>query len=50
MAAIIGELHRKDRAVWSKKRLLAVKLGRKGHMTSAVVAEVRGISRGHLVE
>jgi transposase len=50
VAAIIGELHRKERVGWRKNRLLAVKLAAQGNMTSAEVAEVCGISRGHLFE
>lgn len=50
VAAIIAELHRKERIGWRKNRLLAVKLAAQGQMTSAEIAEVCGISRGHLFE
>ena len=43
-------LHSKECMGWRKNRLLAVKLAAQGQMTSAEVADVCGISRGHLFE
>jgi transposase len=48
VAAIIDDLHAAEPDGWRKTRLLAVKLAARGEMTSAEVADLCGIARGHL--
>lgn len=48
VAAIIDEKHAAERDGWRKTRLLAVKLAARGEHTSAEVADICGIARGHL--
>lgn len=44
----IDALHEKEPDGWRKTRLLAVKLATRGEMTSEQIADICGISRGHL--
>jgi transposase len=48
VAAVIDEMHAAERDGWRKTRLLAVKLAARGQHTSAEVADICGIARGHL--
>src|SRR5829696_4783990 len=48
VAARIDALHAREPDGWRKTRLLAVKLAARGEWTSAQIAEVCGIARGHL--
>jgi transposase len=48
VAAVIDEKHAAERDGWRKTRLLAVKLAARGDHTSAEVADICGIARGHL--
>ncbi len=48
VAARIDEMHARERDGWRKTRLLAVKLAARGESTSAEIAEICGIARGHL--
>ena len=48
VAERIDALHARERAGWRKTRLLAVKLAARGESTSAQIAEVCGIARGHV--
>ena len=48
LAAIIDERHASEPDGWRKNRLLAVKLAARGEWTSAQVADLCGIARGHL--
>jgi transposase len=48
VAAVIDEKHAAERDGWRKNRLLAVKLAARGEHTSAEVADICGIARGHL--
>lgn len=48
VAARIDERHAQEPDGWRKTRLLAVKLAARGASTSAEIAEVCGIARGHL--
>jgi transposase len=48
VAAVIDDLHAAEPDGWRKTRLLAVKLAARGQMTSAEVADICGIARGHL--
>ena len=44
----IDGMHARERTGWRKTRLLAVKLAARGESTSAEIAELCGIARGHL--
>jgi transposase len=48
VAACIDELHAHAPDGWRKTRLLAVKLAARGESTSAQIADLCGIARGHL--
>lgn len=48
VAARIDERHAREPEGWRKTRLLAVKLAARGASTSAEIADVCGIARGHL--
>lgn len=48
VAACIDARHAREPHGWRKTRLLAVKLAARGEWTSAQIAEVCGIARGHL--
>lgn len=48
VAAIIDRRHAREPEGWRKTRLLAVKLAARGESTSAQIAELCGIARGHL--
>lgn len=48
VAARIDEMHARERDGWRKTRLLAIKLAARGESTSAQIAELCGIARGHL--
>jgi transposase len=48
VAARIDELHAREPDGWRKTRLLAVKLAARGESTSAQIADVCGIARGHV--
>ena len=48
MAAIIDEKHAAEKDGWRKNRLLAIKLAARGEHTSAEIADLCGIARGHL--
>lgn len=48
VAACIDARHARERHGWRKTRLLAVKLAARGGSTSAQIAEVCGIARGHV--
>lgn len=48
VAAQIDERHAREPDGWRKTRLLAVKLAARGESTSAQIADVCGIARGHL--
>ncbi|MDB6133519.1 MAG: family transposase [Verrucomicrobiales bacterium] len=48
VTAVIDKLHAAERDGWRKTRLLAVKLAARGKHTSAEVADLCGIARGHL--
>jgi transposase len=48
VAAGVDEKYAKEREGWRKSRLLAVKLAAAGEYTSSEVADLCGISRGHL--
>lgn len=50
VAATIGRRHAKERDPWCKNRLLAIKLAAAGEHTAAEVADLCGITRGHLFE
>ena len=50
VAATIGRRHAKERDAWCKNRLLAIKLAAAGEHTAAEVADLCGITRGHLFE
>ncbi len=50
VAAVIEERHAKERDGRKKNRLLAVKLVARGEHTSAQIADLCGIARGHLFE
>jgi transposase len=48
VAARIDELHAREPEGWRKTRLLAVKLAARGQSTSAQIADLCGIARGHV--
>jgi transposase len=48
VAAIIDEKHAAEKDGWRKNRLLAIKLAARGEHTSAEIADLCGIARGHL--
>lgn len=48
VTAVIDQLHAAERDGWRKTRLLAIKLAARGKYTSAEVADICGIARGHL--
>src|SRR5260221_12919579 len=48
VAASIDERYAREPDGWRKRRLLAVKLAAHGAMTSAEIADLCGIARGHL--
>ena len=48
VAAIIDKKHAAEKDGWRKNRLLAVKLAARGEHTSAEIADLCGIARGHL--
>ena len=48
VAARIDEMHAREPDGWRKTRLLAVKLAARGESTSAQVADLCGIARGHV--
>lgn len=48
VAAIIDQRHAQEPEGWRKTRLLAVKLAARGQWTSAEVADLCGIARGHV--
>jgi transposase len=48
VAAVIDGQHREEPDGWRKRRLLAVKLAAHGEHTSAEIADICGIARGHL--
>lgn len=48
VAAVIDEKHAAEKDGWRKTRLLAIKLAARGDYTSAEVADLCGIARGHL--
>lgn len=48
VAAVIDEKHAAEKDGWRKNRLLAIKLAARGEHTSAEVADLCGIARGHL--
>jgi transposase len=48
VAAIIDQRHANEPDGWRKTRLLAVKLAARGQFTSAEVADLCGIARGHV--
>jgi transposase-like protein len=48
VAAVIEARHTKERDARNKNRLLAVKLAARGEHTSAEIADLCGIARGHL--
>lgn len=48
VAARIDERHAREPEGWRKTRLLAVKLAARGESTSAQIAAVCGIARGHV--
>lgn len=48
VAACIDEWHAREPDGWRKTRLLAVKLAARGESTSAQIADLCGIARGHL--
>ena len=48
VAARIEEMHAREADGWRKTRLLAVKLAARGESTSAQIADVCGIARGHV--
>ena len=48
VAARIDERHAREPDGWRKTRLLAVKLAARGESTSAQIADVCGIARGHV--
>ena len=48
VAAVIDARHARERDGRSKNRLLAVKLAARGEHTSAEIADLCGIARGHL--
>jgi transposase len=48
VAAIIDEKHAAQKDGWRKNRLLAIKLAARGEHTSAEIADLCGIARGHL--
>jgi transposase len=48
VAEIIDARHAREPEGWRKTRLLAVKLAARGEMTSAQIADLCGIARGHL--
>jgi transposase len=48
VAARIDAMHAREPHGWRKTRLLAVKLAARGESTSAQIADVCGIARGHL--
>ena len=48
VAAVIDQRHAQEPDGWRKTRLLAVKLAARGQFTSAEVADLCGIARGHV--
>lgn len=48
VAAVIDALHSKEPDGWRKNRLLAIKLAARGESTSAEIADLCGVARGHL--
>ena len=48
MAAVIDQKHTAEKDGWRKNRLLAIKLAARGEHTSAEIADLCGIARGHL--
>ena len=48
VAARVDRMHAREPDGWRKTRLLAVKLAARGESTSAEIAELCGIARGHL--
>ena len=48
VAARIDEMHAREPDGWRKTRLLAVKLAARGESTSAQIADLCGIARGHV--
>ncbi|MDB6133275.1 MAG: hypothetical protein JWM59_1518 [Verrucomicrobiales bacterium] len=48
VTGVIDKMHAAEREGWRKTRLLAVKLAARGTCTSAEVADLCGIARGHL--
>lgn len=48
VAAIIDGKHAAEKDGWRKNRLLAIKLAARGEHTSAEIADLCGIARGHL--
>lgn len=48
VAAVIDGLHSKEPDGWRKNRLLAIKLAARGESTSAEIADLCGVARGHL--
>ena len=48
VAACIDKMHAREPDGWRKTRLLAVKLAARGESTSAQIADLCGIARGHL--
>lgn len=48
VAATIDALHAREPDGWRKNRLLAIKLAARGEHTSAEIADLCGVARGHL--